>query len=249
MNAPGSFFASVACMAALATAVLAEPAAPPAKPKPEPVPAAPQVSPERAAMYRFMAKRSGKPGGQRTRGVTRGEGKPMIKLVAIAPEAVGVTHLESPRIWWWQSAATEPQEMLFELERTEEPAKNVISIKLGALPAGFNAIDLAQVGKGQKIRLEAGVEYEWVLSCFSGEKKNSVKVKIDRRNDLDLADFKPEQGGGPKNIAALSEAGNWYELFDAVAFPAKVESVAAEYAGIRQRLLDQVGLGGEIKAP
>ena len=138
---------------------------------------------------------------------------------------------------------------MFELERAKEPATLVFSLKLGALPAGFNALDLAQAGKGQQIRLEAGVEYEWILSCFDGQKKNSVRVRIERHDDLDLAGFKPRQGGDPKTIAALSESGNWYELFDAVAFPARIDPGAAGYAGIRQRLLDQVGLGGETKAP
>jgi hypothetical protein len=245
--------ASVICIAALATAVMAEPQPapekPPAKPNAEPAPAAPKISPEEAAKIRFMAKRSGKPNGGRTQGVTRGENKPPLKLVAIAPGTVGVTHLESPRIWWWQSASTSPGEMEFELATVEEPPVLVFKSKLSALPAGYNAFSPAGLAKDHKFRLKPGVEYEWVLSCFEGKTKSSVIGRIVRQNDLDLTAFNAGQALDPKRITALSESGNWYELFDSVALPARVDAAGNGYASIRQRLLEQVGLVSEIKAP
>jgi hypothetical protein len=220
----------------------------PAKRKVEPKPAAPQLSPEEEAMFQFMAQ-AGKPNGERTRGVTRGPDKTAIKLVAIAPATVGVTHLESPRIWWWQSEATSPGEMEIELSSVEEPPVRVFKSKLNALPAGFNAFGPAGLGADHKYHLKPGVEYEWILSVYEGTSKSSVIGRIVRRKDLDLGGFKAGQELDPKRIAALSKSGNWYELFDAVAFPAREDPASKGYASIRQKLLVQVGLGGELEAP
>ena len=197
-------------------------------------------------MFQFMGSRSGGPNGERTRGVTRGPKQIPIKLVAIAPDSVGVTHLESPRIWWWQSASTSPGEMMFQLETVTQPPVLVFKVKLNALPAGFNVLDPTKLGKDHKFRLNPGVEYSWVLTCFSGVAQNPVKGRVVRKNDLDLASFKATD---PKRIAALSESKNWYELFDAVALPARVAPAGNGYVAIRQKLLDQAGLGGEMKAP
>jgi hypothetical protein len=220
----------------------------PAKRSSGPAPAAPQLSPEEEAMFQYMAQ-SGTPNGERTRGVTRGPKKTDIKLVAIAPATVGVTHLESPRIWWWQSESTSAGEMELEVSTVEEPPVLVFKAKLSALPAGFNAFNPEALAKDHKFRLKPGVECEWILSVFEGTTKSSVIGRIVRQNDPGLAGFTAGQELDPKRIAVLSKSRNWYELFDAVALPARVDPAGKAYASIRQKLLDQVGLGAELKAP
>ena len=51
----------------------------------------------------------------------------------------------------------------------------------------------------------------------------------------------------PETIGLLSNSGNWYELFDLVAFSSGLQPDDAELASLRDQLLAQVALKDDIK--
>jgi hypothetical protein len=206
-------------------------------------------SPARSAMYRYLAKNSGKPAGQRSRAATRNGSVPPVTLVALAPNEPALTLLAKPRIWWWQSESTRPGELEFSLTRMGDRPSIVFETKLGPLKPGYNAIDLSQAAINPgNVALESGVEYMWTLSCLNGLENNSVFVRIRRSKDDALAAKFAKEPSAADTVASLSAAGNWYELFDTVALPARLKPQDEDFATIRQSLLDQIGLKGEITA-
>lgn len=226
------------------------PAAPPPDNRSPDPPNAKTLPPELAALLRFKPKsqRSGPEGGSRVIAATRSGGAPPVKLVALAPSTGGITSASQPRLWWWQSAETLPGEMEFALTRMDGRPQTVLVVKLGAMKAGYNAIDLSNPSiNPTKVALENKVEYQWTLGCYSQLQKNSVYVRMSRMEDPALAKLLDTDRFSSATLTSLSESGNWYELFDTVAFPSRIAPQIPELAAVRTRLLDQVGLQDETK--
>lgn len=153
-----------------------------------------------------------------------------------------------PRLWWWQSESTAGGELEFALTHMGKRPKSLLVVKLGPMKAGYNAIDLSSLAiNPTKIGLETGAEYQWTLGCFSGQRKDSVFVRMDRTDDPALANLLATEPGSAAALTSLSESGNWYELFDTVAFSSGSAPENPELAAIRTRLLNQIGLDGDIK--
>ena len=221
----------------------------PAPPQPKPTPPKP-VSPELAALLKFKPKpkKESTRSGSRVIAATRSGGVPPIKLVALAPASGGVTISSQPRLWWWQSAATAGGELEFALTDMSGRPKGLLAIKLGPMKAGYNAIDLSSPAiNPAKIALRSGAEYQWTLGCFSQQRKESVFVRMDRTDDPALAKQLAADPASATTLTALSESGNWYELFDTVAFSSGSAPENADLAGIRARLLNQIGLEQDLK--
>lgn len=220
-------------------------------PPPAPKPAETKpVSKELAALMRYKPKpgRAKPATGRRVIAATRSGGAAPVKLVALAPAAAGITAVAQPRLWWWQSAPTSGGELEFVLTRMGTRPTTVIEVKLGPMKAGFNAIDLSGTAVNPtKATLEPGAEYQWTLGCFSGPRKESVFVRMARVEDPALAKLLAAEPGSAASVASLSESGNWYELFDTVAFSSGREPQNADLATLRADLLRQVGLDLETK--
>jgi hypothetical protein len=207
------------------------------------------ASPTRAAAYRYLAKNAGKPVGQRSRAATRSGTAPPVKLVALAPAEPTATLLARPRLWWWQSHDTRTDEVEFTLTRMDAPNAPIIDIKMGPLKAGYNAIDLSQAKVNpREISLEPGVDYQWSVGVLNGLDKNSIFLRIRRLKDDALAAKFAKAPFAADTVTALSAAGNWYELFDPVAITAKIKPQDENFVTLRQNLLDQIGLAGELTA-
>ncbi|MEO5714039.1 MAG: DUF928 domain-containing protein [Luteolibacter sp.] len=220
------------------------PAPPTQKPQPEPAPDG-KLSPELAALLRFKPRnqRDVPKAESRVVAATRGGGAPPVKIVALAPTAGGITTLEQPRLWWWQSANTAAGEVEFVLTRMDARPRSVLAIKLGAMKAGYNALDLSNPAiNPEKIHLEPKVEYQWTLGCFSQLQKNSVFVRMSRVDDPALAKLLASEPFSSATLTSLSESGNWYELFDTVAFPSRMTPENPEFSAVRAQLLNEVGL-------
>jgi hypothetical protein len=231
-----------------AAAQQAPPAAPVTPPENKPA-TAKKKSPERAAMYRYLAKNSGKPEGQRSRAATRNGPVPPVTMVALAPDAAALTLLAKPRIWWWQSVATRDKELEFSLTRMGDRPGIVFTTPIGPLEPGYNAIDLSQASANpRQVALEPGVDYKWTLTCLNGLKSTSVSVRIRLSDDKAVAAKFAKAPLAADTVNALSAAGNWYELFDTVAVLARIKPQDQDLVAIRQSLLDQVGLNGAITA-
>lgn len=208
------------------------------------------LSPELAALLRFKPKslKDGSTGGSRVIAATRSGGGPPVKLVALAPSSGGITSSSQPRLWWWQSADTVPGEMEFALTRMDGRPQTVLAVKLGAMKAGYNAIDLSNPSiNPTKITLEDKIEYQWTLGCFSQLQKDSVFVRMSRVDDPALAKLLNADPFSSATLTSLSESGNWYELFDTVALLSRMAPQIPEPAAVRTRLLHQVGLQNETK--
>lgn len=221
---------------------------PPAAPKP---PEAKPVSPELAALLKFKPKptrEASQKSGSRVIAATRSGGAAPVKLVALAPISGGITVSTQPRLWWWQSAATAGGELEFALTRMGKRPKSLLAIKLGPMKAGYNAIDLSNPAiNPTKVLLESAAEYQWTLGCFSDQRKDSVFVRMDRADDQALAKLLVTEPTSAATLTSLSESGNWYELFDTVAFSSGSAPENPDLAAIRTRLLNQIGLDGDIK--
>ena len=225
--------------------LLAQTAPPPPKaPAPKP------VSPELAALLKFKPKQKKEPtrSGSRVIAATRSGGAGPVKLVALAPVSGGITVSSQPRLWWWQSAATAGGELEFALTGMSGRPKSLLAIKLGPMKAGYNAIDLSNPAiNPAKIALESGGEYQWSLGCFSQQRKDSVFVRMDRVDDPALALRLSADPASAATLNSLSESGNWYELFDTVAFSSGSAPENADLSAVRARLLSQIGLEQDLK--
>jgi hypothetical protein len=220
------------------------------EPQPAPAPEKKPLSPELAALLRFKPKsqRDAPKAESRVVGATRSGGGPPVKLVALAPVAGGITTLDQPRLWWWQSADTAAGEMEFVLTRMAGRPQSILAVKLGAMKAGFNAIDLSNPGiNPKKVGMDPGVEYQWTLGCFSQLEKDSVFVRMTRVDNPSLAKLVATERYSAGTLTSLSDSGNWYELFDTVAFPSRLAPENTDLAAIRARLLDEVGLDRQTK--
>lgn len=230
----------------------------PSKSRRRGVPAAPAAFKDLSggAIYKpkkAVAKSSGK--GSQVLAATRGSDKSALRLVALAPENDGVTLAAQPRIWWWQSAATAPGELEFTLSRVGTPSRTVFTVKLGARKTGYHAIDLADERINPKaVSLDSGAKYVWSVGCDvppvkAGEipTKNSVKVFMVRESDEKIAGLLAETPLSGETVGLLSDSGNWYELFDLVAFSSRLQPDHEGLATLRDQMLNQVGLKNEFK--
>jgi hypothetical protein len=204
-----------------------------------------KLSPELAALLRLKPKnqRDVPKAESRVVAATRNGGGAPVKLVALAPNAGGITTLGQPRLWWWQSADTAAGEMEFVLTRMDSRPRSVLVTKLGAMKAGYNAIDLSHpLINPTKVTMEPGIEYQWTLGCFSQLKKDSVFVRMTRVDNPPLAKLVETDRFSATTLTSLSDSGNWYELFDTVAFPSRLAPENPDLAAIRSRLLNEIGL-------
>jgi hypothetical protein len=211
---------------------------------------APPAPAERAAAPAPKIRFKGKAGapGRNTVTATRSGNLADLRIITIAPGEKNlkpgeepVTAKTHPRLWWYQSESTARGELQFILSRIDGTKPGVVAkTVIPAMEIGFNVVDLSmEKFKTAGISLENGATYQWtIVSAKSpGAPQAFCRMKVDfTRTGEDLG--------------ALSDTGNWYELFDTAATAAKNASgaEAASMAELRGELLSQIGLDKHISA-
>lgn len=164
---------------------------------------------------------------------TRGDKEGSLRFVAIAPGNEGITAKGKPRLWWFQSEDTGPREFEFVLSRLDgTPAVLLRRVIAPAMKKGFNFVDFNNKGFNKEgVTLESGGVYQWTIRLVAEKSAPQVFCRM----KVALADPAVEK----TDLQSLAEAGNWYELFDAVSIAAATDP---QMATTRTELLAQIGL-------
>jgi hypothetical protein len=182
-----------------------------------------------------------------TRAITRAGNRPDIKLVALAPGDEGITIKERPTLWWFQSEETKMAEIEFILTEISERPRELLRLPLKAMPAGFNSLDLEARWLNQAgISLQADQPYQWTIALRAGDNSSAVYAKLRRIPNEDLAKQIAADPYAPEPLTKLSEIGNWYELFDAVARLARHHADENTVTQARKALLDDAQLSKHL---
>lgn len=127
---------------------------------------------------------------------TRGDGSELLSLALLAPDHAGLTALEQPSLFWFQSRSTaHPIEITIVIPGRAEP---VLQLASSRAPKGtVHRIDL----KKQGVRLEEGVTYRW-----------SVAIVMDpghRSKDLVASGVIERISGEARNAGTGRDSPNW----------------------------------------
>ena len=190
-----------------------------------------------------MIRLRGKPGKPSTNVMTatRSDDDEVLTVAALAPAFDGITHVEKPRFWWFQSAETRAGELQFVLTeiRTSGPAE-LLRVEVPPMKAGHHFIDLSdpKTNPGQCL-LDVGSLYQWTFSLRSERGTKAVFCRLRRETspasiDDPLARFR-----------VLNENRNWYELFDFAA--GKAAGGDSGWITVRNSLVEWVGLADALK--
>jgi hypothetical protein len=104
------------------------------------------------------------------------------------------------------------------------------------MPKGYNAVDLTNQGFNRtNVELESGGLYQWTVRLVSEKDAPQVfcRMKVAINGSLNES----------RDIQALSDSGNWYELFDRIATASEKPGPEAEgMASLRDQLLHQIAI-------
>lgn len=182
-----------------------------------------------------------------TGAITRAGNRPDIKIVALAPGDGGVTIKERPTLWWFQSEESQMAEIEFILTEISERPRELLRLPLKAMPAGFNSLDLEARWLDQTgITLQADQPYQWTIALRAGDNSSAVYAQLRRIPNEDLAGQIAADPFAPESLTTLSEIGNWYELFDAVARLARHHADESTATEARKALLDDAMLSKHL---
>jgi hypothetical protein len=104
---------------------------------------------------------------RRIGGPSRGTAPLLPGIAVLAPDHLGLTRSEQPRLYWFISAptSTRVEATLIEPGRERPLMETVVS----ASAAGIQTLDLHQLG----VRLQPGVEYEWSIALVTDPAQRS----------------------------------------------------------------------------
>ncbi len=158
----------------------------------------------------------------RRRGGARGDGVSLITLEVLAPDHTGWTGQPQPTLYWFQSA---PADVPFEFSVIREgDPKPLVLVRLpDARAAGLQRLRLADHG----VKLEPGVEYEWVVALVVNPESRSRDVIASGYIQYDPAST------ARTDAAESAAAGLWYDALSQIIDAQSDELVT---------LLAQVGL-------
>lgn len=211
---------------------------PMAQPAANKAPADKSTTPPRAIVYKAAA---GSAPAARVTGGSRGSGDTAVRLDVLAPDETGLTTLEQPSLFWYQS---KPATASFELTLLEEgKAKPVLQMKTNrAGQAGIQRLKLSD----QKVKLQPGVEYRWVVALIVDAKNRSKDLvasgfikRIEPSQELQekLAKASPNE-----RAAIYAEAGIWHDALAALSDLVEAQPENQAFREQRADLLRQVGL-------
>src|ERR1043165_9034050 len=123
---------------------------------------APQAGGTNVAPHlRFRPQTTGAP-SVRVTGGSRGTGDATLTLDVLAPNETGITTLEQPSLFWYQS---KPANAKFELTLLQEnKIKPLVQFSVDrSSKAGIQRLKLSEHG----VKLSPGVEYQWVIALIT----------------------------------------------------------------------------------
>ena len=198
------------------------------------------------AQVKFRPQTTGAP-SVRVTGGSRGVGDTSITLDILAPDDTGITTLEQPSLFWYQS---KPAKAKFELTLLQEnKVKPLVQVMVErSTQAGIQRLKLSDKGT----KLSVGVEYQWVVALVTDPENRSrdlVASGVIKRIEP-TADLKAKVAKAtPDSLAGVyAEAGIWYDALAAISdrIDADPENKALRQA--RVDLLSQVGLKAAASA-
>lgn len=177
----------------------------------------------------------------RVTGGSRGAGDSATTLEVLAPNETGLTTLEQPSLFWFQS---KPANAKFELTLLQEnKAKPLLQLKIErSSKAGIQRLKLSDQG----VKLASGVEYQWVVALITDPDNRSsdliasgVIKRIEASADLKEKIAKSTPASLPEVYA---EQGIWYDALSVLSDEIDAQPDNKALQETRADLLRQVGL-------
>jgi hypothetical protein len=199
------------------------------------------TAPKTPVRVKFRPQANGAPSVRLTGG-SRGIGEAAgVSLDVLAPEEVGLTTLEQPSLFWFQSKPANAKLELSVLRKNEvEPICEVVFEH--ADKAGIQRLNLAD----HAARLRVGVEYQWVVALVSDpENRSSDVVATGRIKRIEPpSDLKRQIAQAtPDSLSSVyAQAGIWYDALTVLSDQIEAQPHDRELRQTRSDLLAQVRL-------
>ena len=177
----------------------------------------------------------------RVTGGSRGTGDATLTLDVLAPNETGMTTLEQPSLFWFQS---KPANAKFELTLLQEnKVKPLVQFSVErSTKAGIQRLKLSEHG----VKLAPGVEYQWVVALVTDPDNRSsdlvasgVIKRVEPSAELKEKIAKASPGSLP---GVYAEAGIWYDALSVLSDQIDAQPENKDLKEARVDLLRQVGL-------
>jgi hypothetical protein len=177
----------------------------------------------------------------RVTGGSRGSGDSAMTLDVLAPNETGLTTLEQPSLFWFQS---KPADAKFELTLLEEAkVKPIVQFMVErSTKAGIQRLKLSDHG----VKLTPGVEYQWIVALVTDPDNRSsdlVASGVIKRIEP-TADLKEKVAKTtPASQASVyAQEGIWYDALSTLSDQIDAHPEDKTLRESRADLLRQVGL-------
>jgi hypothetical protein len=200
---------------------------------------APTVS-NTPAKVQFRPPTSGAP-SVRVTGGSRGTGDGMTTLDVLAPDDVGITTLEQPSLFWFQS---KPADARFELTLLQEnKVKPLLQVTVErSAKAGIQRLKLSD----HDGKLTPGIEYQWVVALITDPDNRSsdlVASGVIKRIEPSASLKQKIDHATPGSLANIyAQEGIWYDALSALSDQIDAHPEDKALRDARADLLRQVGL-------
>ena len=171
------------------------------------------------------------PAPRRIGGASRGMPLTLPTVAVLAPDHLGLTRSEQPRLYWFISAPTSDRvEAVLIRPGMETP---LIETVLSGAAAGIHFLDLRQLG----VRLELDIEYEWSVAVVTDPAQRSrdivsggaiMRIQAPADDATDAAQY--------------ARLGLWYDALMALDRNSGEQAADATARSLRTALLEQAGL-------
>ena len=202
---------------------------------------APQAGGTNVAPHlRFRPQTTGAP-SVRVTGGSRGTGDATLTLDVLAPNETGITTLEQPSLFWYQS---KPANAKFELTLLQEnKIKPLVQFSVDrSSKAGIQRLKLSEHG----VKLSPGVEYQWVIALITDPDNRSsdlVASGVIKRVEPTAELKQKVQKSSPASLPAVyAEEGIWYDALSVLSDQIDAQPNNKALRDSRADLLRQVGL-------
>lgn len=202
--------------------------------------AAPTAPAQGTAKVKFRPPADGAP-AVRVTGGSRGTGDATMTLDVLAPNETGLTTLEQPSLFWFQS---KPANAKFELTLLQEnKAKPLVQFTVDrSSKAGIQRLKLSEQG----VKLTPGVEYQWVVALITDPDNRSsdlVASGVIKRINPPAALKEKIDHASPDSVPAVyAEEGIWYDALSVLSDQIDAQPENKTLRETRADLLRQVGL-------
>lgn len=177
----------------------------------------------------------------RVTGGSRGSGDSAMTLDVLAPNEIGLTTLEQPSLFWFQS---KPADAKFELTLLQEnKVKPIIQFTVErSSKAGIQRLKLADHG----VKLSPGIEYQWVVALVTDPDNRSSDLvasgiikRVEASADLKEKIAKTTPASLP---GVYAQEGIWYDALSTLSDQIDAHPDDKALRETRSDLLRQVGL-------